>query len=197
MDIIKYGDFKPLGKQKKKHQIILTHTSRNVENYLASLRYRYNGKFDRIPNYVIKKNGDILQLLNDIEHTNYLKEINMNRNSITICLENLGWLEKQPLENQYVNWIGDIYKGKPYERHWRDYYFWEPYTEEQIDSLAFLCNKIIIENKINKDLIGHNTKVKNVNIFEGIATRSNLDSNYTDVSPAFDFDKLRNKLEYE
>jgi N-acetyl-anhydromuramyl-L-alanine amidase AmpD len=197
MDIIKYGDFKPLGKQKKKHQIILTHTSRNVENYLASLRYRYNGKFDRIPNYVIKKNGDILQLLNDIEHTNYLKEINMNRNSITICLENLGWLEKQPLENQYVNWIGDIYKGKPYERHWRDYYFWEPYTEEQIDSLAFLCNKIIIENKINKDLIGHNTKVKNVNIFEGIATRSNLDSNYTDVSPSFDFDKLRNKLEYE
>ena len=47
MEIIKYGDFKPLGKQKKKSQIILTHTSRNVENYLASLRYRYNGKFDR------------------------------------------------------------------------------------------------------------------------------------------------------
>jgi N-acetyl-anhydromuramyl-L-alanine amidase AmpD len=197
MDIIKYGDFKPLGKQKKKHQIILTHTSRNVENYLASLRYRHNGKFDRIPNYVIKKNGVVLQLLNDIEHTNYLKEISMNRNSIAICLENFGWLEKQPLENQYVNWIGDIYKGKPYERHWRDYYFWEPYTEEQVNSLSNLCKIIIIENKINKDLIGHNTKVKNISIFEGIATRSNFDSNYTDISPAFDFDKFRNKLEYE
>ena len=44
IDIIKYGDFKPLGKQKKKNQIILTHTGRNVENYLVSLRYRYNGK---------------------------------------------------------------------------------------------------------------------------------------------------------
>jgi hypothetical protein len=57
MDIIKYGDFKPLGKQKKKSQIILTHTSRNVENYLTSLRYRYSGMFDRIPNYVITKEG--------------------------------------------------------------------------------------------------------------------------------------------
>jgi N-acetyl-anhydromuramyl-L-alanine amidase AmpD len=197
IDIIKYGDFKPLGKQKKKHQIILTHTGRNVENYLVSLRYRYNGKFDRIPNYVIKKNGDILQLLNDIEHTNYFKEPNINRNGIIICLENLGWLEKQPLENQYVNWIGDIYNGKPFERKWRDYFFWDKYTDEQIDSLTTLCKTIIKEKRMNKDIIGHNTKVRNVELFEGIVTKSNFDSNITDVSPAFDFEKFRKKLENE
>jgi hypothetical protein len=55
VDIIKYGNFKPLGKQKKKHQIILSHTSRNVENYLQSLKFRYNGKNPKIPNYVITK----------------------------------------------------------------------------------------------------------------------------------------------
>jgi N-acetyl-anhydromuramyl-L-alanine amidase AmpD len=197
IDIIKYGDFKPLGKQKKKHQIILTHTSRNVENYLASLRYRYNGKFDRIPNYVINKKGVILQLLNDIEHTNYFKEPNINRNGIIICLENLGWLEKQPLENQYVNWIGDIYNGKPFERKWRDYFFWDKYTEEQINSLVLLCKNIIKEKRINKDLIGHNTKVRNVEMFEGIVTKSNFDSNITDLSPAFDFEKFRKKLDNE
>jgi N-acetyl-anhydromuramyl-L-alanine amidase AmpD len=197
IDIIKYGDFKPLGKQKKKHQIILTHTGRNVENYLVSLRYRYNGKFDRIPNYVIKKNGDILQLLNDIEHTNYFKEPNINRNGIIICLENLGWLEKQPLENQYVNWIGDIYNGKPFERKWRDYFFWDKYSDEQIDSLTTLCKTIIKEKRMNKDIIGHNTKVRNVELFEGIVTKSNFDSNITDVSPAFDFEKFRKKLENE
>jgi hypothetical protein len=97
IDIIKYGDFKPLGKQKKKYQIILTHTGRNVVNYLASLRYRHNGKFDRIPNYVINKKGEILQLLDNIEHTNYFDEPNINRNGIIISLENFGWLEKQPL----------------------------------------------------------------------------------------------------
>ena len=123
IEIIKYGDFKPSGKQKKKRQIILTHTSRNVENYLASLRYRHNGKYKKIPNYVITKDGKILQLLDNIEHSEYFTDININRNSVIICLENLGWLEKQPLENNYVNWIGDIYKGKAFERKWRDYFF--------------------------------------------------------------------------
>ena len=52
IDVVKYGEFKPTGKQKKKKQIILSHTSRDVKNYLMSLKYRYNGKYDKIPNYV-------------------------------------------------------------------------------------------------------------------------------------------------
>jgi N-acetyl-anhydromuramyl-L-alanine amidase AmpD len=195
MEIIKYGDFKPLGKQKKKSQIILTHTSRNVENYLASLRYRYNGKFNRIPNYVVTKDGKILQLLDNIEHAEYFSDININRNSIVICLENLGWLEKQPLENQYVNWIGDIYKGITFDRKWRDYFFWDPYTNLQMDSLTFLCKKILNEMRINYDVIEHNTKINGIEKFKGVVTRSNFDKNYTDLSPAFDFDKFRKKIE--
>ena len=38
VDIINYGDFKPKGKQKKKYQIILTHTSRNINDYLQLLK---------------------------------------------------------------------------------------------------------------------------------------------------------------
>ena len=195
MEVIKYGNFKPLGKQKKKNQIILTHTGRNVENYLDSLLYRCNGKFDRIPNYVIKKNGDILQLLDNIEHTNYFNEPNINRNGIIISLENLGWLEKQPLENYYVNWIGDIYKGIPYERKWRDYFFWDKYTSNQIESLGYLLKTIMDEMKITKEITGHNTKINGIEIFKGIVSRSNFDVNYTDVNPSFDFDKLRNIID--
>jgi N-acetyl-anhydromuramyl-L-alanine amidase AmpD len=197
MEIIKYGDFKPLGKQKKKSQIILTHTSRNVENYLASLRYRYNGKFDRIPNYVITKEGKILQLLDNIEHTNYFNEPNINRNGIIISLENLGWLEKQPLEDHHINWIGDIYKGKPFERKWRDYFFWEPYSEEQIKSLVNLVKNLFKVMKIQNNVIGHNTKIKGIEKFEGLVTRSNFNSDYTDMSPAFDFEKIINNLTNE
>lgn len=195
VEIIKYGNFKPLGKQKKKSQIILTHTSRNVEDYLASLTYRYNGKFDRIPNYVIKKSGEVLQLLDNIEHTNFFREININRNGIIICLENLGWLEKQPLKNHYVNWIGDIYKGIPYERKWREYFFWDKYTLSQLESLTVLTKIIMNEMKIPKEISGHNTKINGVKTFKGIISRSNLDSNYTDINPSFDFDKFRNMLE--
>jgi N-acetyl-anhydromuramyl-L-alanine amidase AmpD len=194
MEIIKYGDFKPLGKQKKKSQIILTHTSRNVENYLASLRYRYNGKFDKIPNYIIKKDGTIIKLLENIEHTNYYKEINVNRNGIFISLENLGWLEKQPLENHYVNWIGDIYKGDIFERKWRDYFFWDKYTDKQMTILVSLCEQVMKSMNIRKDLIGHNTKINGIQKFEGIITRSNLDSNFTDVNPSFNFDNFAKML---
>jgi N-acetyl-anhydromuramyl-L-alanine amidase AmpD len=197
MEIIKYGDFKPLGKQKKKSQIILTHTSRNVENYLASLRYRYNGKYTKIPNFVITKEGKVLQLLENIEHSNYFSEVNINRNSIIISLENLGWLEKQPLENHYVNWIGDIYKGNTFDRKWRDYFFWEPYGENQIESLVSLCKKITKNMKISQESIEHNTKIIGIERFQGIVTRSNFDTIYTDLSPAFNFEDFTKKLHDE
>ena len=44
-----------VGTNQNKTQIILTHTSRDVEEYLTSLKYRMNGKFPRIPHYVVSK----------------------------------------------------------------------------------------------------------------------------------------------
>jgi len=197
LNIQKYGDFKPTGKQKKKKQIILCHTSREVEEYLASLKFRYNGKFDRIPNYVITRDGKILQLLSDISHTNYFNNENINRNSIIICLENLGWLEKKPLTNSYINWKGSIYNEQVYEKKWRDYFFWEPYTTSQIQSTADLCNQLNKTLRIDNRCIGHNTKVVGIENFEGIVTKSNFDSDFTDLNPSFNFETFRKLLKNE
>ena len=197
LNIQKYGNFKPTGKQKKKKQIILCHTSREVEEYLASLKFRYNGKFDRIPNYVITRDGRILQLLSDISHTNYFNNENINRNSIIICLENLGWLEKKPLTNSYINWKGSIYNEQVYEKKWRDYFFWEPYTTSQIESTADLCNQLNKTLRIDNRCIGHNTKVVGIENFEGIVTKSNFDSDFTDLSPSFNFETFRKLLKNE
>jgi N-acetyl-anhydromuramyl-L-alanine amidase AmpD len=197
LNIQKYGNFKPTGKQKKKKQIILCHTSREVEEYLTSLKFRYNGKFDRIPNYVITKDGKILQLLSDISYTNYFNNENINRNSIIICLENLGWLEKKPLTNSYINWKGSIYNEQVYEKKWRDYFFWEPYTTSQIESTADLCNQLNETLRIDNRCIGHNTKVVGIENFEGIVTKSNFDSDFTDLSPSFNFETFRKLLKNE
>jgi len=197
VDIIKYGNFKPLGKQKKKYQIILSHSSRDINNYLCSLKYRYNGAYNRIPNYVVTKNGEIIQLLKNEEHSQFHSKININRNSITIVLENLGWLQKEPLKDYYVNWIGDIYKGKTYDKKWRDYYFWHPYTEEQVNSTVELCKTLFEDMSIKRQSIGHNTKINGSNKFEGVVTKSNFDTNYTDVSPAFNFEEFLKKIENE
>ena len=197
IDVIKYGDFKPTGKQKKKQQIILQHTSRNIEEYLLSLKYRYSGRYRKIPNYVVSRDGKILQLLENESHSKIFSEENINRNSIIISLENLGWLEKEPLNNQYVNWIGDIYKGDAYEKKWRDYFFWQPYTETQIEYTAKLCRKILDETGIPSEVVEHNTRINGVEKFRGVVSKSNFDSVFTDLSPAFNFETFLKYLNNE
>ena len=196
-DIEKYGNFKITGKQKKKKQIILCHTSREIEEYLISLKFRHNSKYDKIPNYVIAKNGKIIKLLPDEGHTNFFTKDNINRNSIIVCLENLGWLEKKPLTDHYVNWIGNIYKQSVFEKKWRDYFFWQPYTTSQVETTAELCRYVLEENSIEKYFIGHNTKINGGERYEGVICRSNIDSTYTDLSPSFNFEYLSKKIEYE
>ena len=193
LNIENYGNFKTTGKQKKKKQIILCHTSREVEEYLTSLKVRYNSKYDKIPNYVIVKNGTVLQLLPDDGHSNFFLESNINKNSIIICLENLGWLEKKPLTNYHINWKGSIYNQEVYEKKWRDFFFWDPYSDAQVNSAAELCLHLTEILNIKKKCVGHNTKIDGVEHFEGIVSKSNFDGRFTDLNPSFSFDTF-NKL---
>lgn len=197
LNIVSYGNFKGVGKQKKKKQIILCHTSREVEEYLTSLNFRYNAHYDKIPNYIITKNGKVLQLMHDSCYSNIMYDININRNSIIVMLENLGWLEKKPLTDHYVNWIGNIYKQGIFEKKWRDYFIWQPYTTSQTETTAELCNYLLEENSIEKNFIGHNTKIDGADRYEGVVCRSNFDSMFTDLSPAFDYSYLQKKIENE
>ena len=193
----KHGNFKSVGKYKQKTQIILCHTSREVEEYLASLNFRYNAKYDKIPNYIITREGKILQLLSDQGYGNFFDDHITNKLSIFVMLENLGWLEKKPLSNHYINWKGSIYNEQVYEKKWRDFYFWQPYTPQQIKMTAELCKHLTETLQIEKTCVGHNTKVDGIENFEGICSRSNYDSNYTDLNPSFNFETFIKFLENE
>jgi hypothetical protein len=197
LNIEKYGNFKFTGKNKKKNKIILCHTSREVEEYLTSLKFRYYGSYNKIPHYVITKGGKILQLLPNDTFANFLPEETLNKSSIIICLENLGWLEKKPLTNDYINWKGSIYNQQVYEKKWRDFFFWEPYTTSQLQAAAGLCSQLTELLQIEKRCIGHNTKVEGIQNFEGIFSKSNLDSKYTDLNPSFDFTSFTKYIENE
>jgi hypothetical protein len=197
VNIIQYDSFKPLGKNKGKKQIILCHTSREVGEYLTSLKFRYNERYDRIPHYVVTRSGDILQLLNNLTYSNFFEDKGINDKSVIISLENLGWLEKKPLTNQYINWNGGIYIDEPYEKKWRDYFFWQPYTDIQIEKTINLCEKLCEELKIEKKCSGHNTKISGIKNFEGIVSRSNYDERFTDLNPSFNFEKLLKNIEHE
>ena len=173
----------------------------HVKNFLEHLRNQYSIPVDETGMWY--QDNDVVVPSNQITmkgpngEPDYFKEPNINRNSIIICLENLGWLQKEPLTDYYINWIGDIYKGKVYEKKWRDFYFWQPYTEKQINSTVELCKQISKDMSIPSTIIGHNTKINGVNKYEGIVTRSNYYSNKTDLSPAFNFEEFLKKIEHE
>ena len=195
LEIKKYGKFPKFEKNKKKKQIILCHSFRPKENYLNGLKYRKNGEYGKIPNYFITKEGEILNLISDDSYSKFFSDSDVNRNSIVICLENLGWLNKTPLGLSYSNWIGDIYSKTIFERKWKDKIFWEPYSEEQLSSLVELSKKLLTKFSIDNKFIGHNTKVDGTKLFNGIVCRSNYNSRYTDISPAFQYEKFKNLIE--
>jgi len=187
--------FKPIGKNKKKKQIVLCHTSRDVKDYLVSLQTRYNGKNPYLPNYVVDREGNIINIIPPDTYSKFLETESFNKDVIIICLENLGWLRKNPLSGAYVNWIGNIYNEGIYERKWRGHFFWQPYSKKQLSSVGALIDELCNDFNIPKTLIGHNVKVDGVEKFEGIVTKSNYDSSYTDLSPAFDFEEMKKILE--
>lgn len=184
-------------KGSKKTQIVLTHTSRNLFDYVTSIKFRFGGKPIKLPHYLIGKDGKILNVLEDDKNGKYLSSEKVNNKSIVICLENLGWLEKQPLKNYHINWIGSIYREKVFDRKWRDYFFWDPYTDIQLEKAAELCKELSEKHEISLQCIGHNTKIKGVDSYLGIITRSNFDEFATDISPAFDFEKFLKLLKNE
>lgn len=188
-------EFESEGIHKRKSQIILCHTSREVNEYLTSLKFRYNKKYSRIPHYLIKKDGEVIQLMDDVKYSSFFQDGKINKKGIIITLENLGWLERKPLSHDYINWNGSIYKEMVYEKKWRDYFFWQPYTVNQIESTAELCKLLIGELNINKQCIGHNTKIDGVQKYEGIVTRSNFLTTHTDLNPSFNFESFEKLLE--
>jgi N-acetyl-anhydromuramyl-L-alanine amidase AmpD len=184
-------EFNSLGENKKKRQIILAETKRNHRDYINSLRYRYNKKNPYLPNYVINKDGEVFKIIPPEKYSKFMCDEIVDKYSIIICMENYGWLKKNPLENSYVNWIGDIYKQKAYEKKWRDNFFWDPYNEEQMKSLSKLIIELCDEFKIPKTCLGNNVKQDGVENFKGVVSKSNFDFSNKDVNPSFDFKLLQ------
>jgi N-acetyl-anhydromuramyl-L-alanine amidase AmpD len=197
LNIKKYDISLNFPKEEVKNQIVLCNTSREIEEYLISLKFRYNGKYNIVPHFVITKNNDIYQLLDEKSNTNMFKENNLNKNKIFISFENLGWLTKKPFSNGYINWKDDIYKGEVFNKKWRNQNYWDTYTEEQINISSVLCLKLMEEFNIDKKFIGHNTKVKDIENFGGVVSRSNFSEIYTDINPSFNFKLFLKNIDYE
>lgn len=188
-------DFKLKGEGVKKTQIILAETKRNHVDYINSLKYRYNKKNPYLPHFVITKDGEIFKILKTDSYSEFMEDEDIDKRAIIVALENLGWFKKNPMDDTYINWIGDIYKQKVFNKKWRDHFFWDLYEEKQIKSLANLLKELCDEHDIPKVTIEHNVKQDGVEYFKGVVSKSNFDFYHKDVNPSFDFKLLKKLLE--
>ena len=140
-----------------------------------------------------KFSTEIYKILDDNQHTKFMGNDKVDKKSIVIVLENYGWLQKNALENKFLNYVGDIYKKDVFEKKWRDYLYWDKYEEKQIVGLSKLLNNICDKMNIEKECIGTNVRFNEVVDFKGIVSKSNYDFIYKDINPSFDF-KLLTKL---
>jgi len=185
--------FDHITEENDKKQILLCHTSRPLKFYLKSINYRLNNQFDRVPHYLISEKGGIIKNYDERKYSNFMLNPNIDKNVIIVCLENLGWLRYKEKEDKYVNWVGDEYNGDIFNKRWRDKTFWSTYSENQINSLSKLLNYLSVEFQIPLNFVGHNVTVDDISDFVGVTCKSNYSQLWTDVSPAFDFEKLKNK----
>lgn len=174
----------------KKTQIILYDTQRRVEDYFLKIKHRKNGGYENIPHFVISKLGVVYQLFD----TNYYSESNIDndidKKSIKIALENLGWLNKNTITGVLNNWIGDPYRGEPYVKNWRMHFYWDTYTDLQMESLSELCINLCDTHIIKKETIYSQQYIQNVNKYEGVICKSNFSDIYTDINPSFNFNLI-------
>jgi len=171
----------------KKSQIFLYDTQRRYDNFVMKIKYRNNGKYNDIPHYIILKSGKIVKVFdpNYASKTFGVKQI--DNKLIKIAVENLGWLKKNMITGVLYNWIGDPYRGKPYEKKWRDHYFWDPYTKEQEMSIIFLTKYLCDTFVIPFQILPYQDYVNSVIKFNGIVSKSNYANIYCDMNPSFNF----------
>ncbi len=174
-------------KKSKKTQILLFDTQRRVDDYFSKIKYRKNGKYEDVPHYVISKLGMVYQLFDTNHFSQTFENEDLDKKQIKIALENLGWLNKNTITGVMNNWIGDAYRSEPHIRTWRNYFYWDKYTEQQMKVLSELCENLCEKHKIFKQVVPSQGYLENAANFAGIVCKSNFSNIYTDINPSFDF----------
>jgi len=188
-------NYTPIESEKK--QIVIGNTFNHDMRHFTGWLKRYNGNYKKTAAFTISAAGLIYKHFDPKFYSNYFKDHQSNSKSIVILLENDGWLIKDSKNNEFITWIGDIYKepSKVVEKRWRGYNFWAPYSKKQLESTIELVKSLCNEFKIPLTTISHNTKVDKLSDYKGVMYKSNIEKYYTDINPSWNCELFKNKIE--
>lgn len=180
----------------KKRQIILAGSLRKDHNHIIHLQHKRYGKSKNWNTFTISRNGEIFQHFDPAGYSDFMGIKEVDKQSISIVLENMGMVFYDFESNAYLNWIHEECDELDiYEQNWKTSRYWEKYTNNQIGTTIELCQYLTKKYKISLDSLGFNAFHENTDKFDGIVCRSNYDISYTDLNPSFDFKYFLNKME--
>jgi len=182
----------------EKKRIIIGNTHSTDMRHYIGWNKRLNGDYKKTAMFTVCLDGKIYQHFSPNNYSLFMDDYSINETSITIVLENEGWLVKDLVdENKYINHIGHIYNRKDsiMEKRWRNQTHWAPYSNQQIDSTCELVKRLCLEFNIPFKAIGHNTNFDSAEQYDGILYKSNFGKYYMDISPAWDCLKIKNRIE--
>jgi|TARA_B100001093_G_C26737341_1_gene975056 N-acetyl-anhydromuramyl-L-alanine amidase AmpD len=174
----------------KKKQILLYDTKRRIDDFINKLKHRQNSQYEDLPHFIISKMGDVYRLLDTKYHSKTFGDKEIDCRQIKIAVENLGWLNKNTITGYYSNWIGDPFRSEPFVRSWRDKFYWDRYSEPQMECLIELCLDLCNTHNIKERIVPSNGFIEKIDKFEGIVCKSNFSNIYTDINPSFNFKKF-------
>ena len=180
-----------------KKQIVLAHTFNHNMNHFKGWLHRHNKQYKKTAPFTIDRAGFIYKHFDPKYQSKFFNNIELDNKSIVILLENDGWLSKNDEKDEFITWIGDIYKqpSQVINKKWRGHEYWSTYTEEQLESVVKLVSSLCEEFFIPMVSVSHNTKIDDLGDYKGVIYKSNLEKHYTDLNPTWDFDTFKNKIE--
>lgn len=181
-----------------KDRIIIGNTYSEDMNHFIGWELRFGGAYKKTSMFTVRLDGSVYQHFSPNYYSEVFENRRINETSITILLENEGWLELYNDEkNEYITSMGYIYNrnGSVIHKKWRNKTYWAPYSEEQLESVYRLCEKLCSEFNIPLKAISHNTNIENPNKYHGVVYKSNFNKHHTDVNPNWDCNWIKSKLE--
>lgn len=181
----------------EKKQIILANTFNDEMRHFIGWKNRYNGKYKKTAAFTIDAAGLVYKHFEPNYKSEFFDDEELNNSAIVIVLENYGWLVKDIEKKEYITLLGSIYNKsiEPIDKRWRNYRYWDPYTEEQFNSSLELISNLCDTFNIPKTVLSHNTKIVDFIDYNGVLYKSNIEKKYTDLNPSWDFYNFKEKLE--
>lgn len=177
-----------------KTQIIIASSLRKDSNYLVRLKHKDFGKTKTWNTFTITRTGLIYQHFDPKNYSDFINIKQADKQSISIVLENMGYLLKNP-DDKYINWINETCENdKVFARKWMGYHFWEKYTDEQLIAVVELCKKLCDDFGINKTMIEFRNFHKDIIKYKGIVFKSNYFEESGDVNPNIEIPKFNEMM---